>query len=234
MTGKTDRVRVLFTPSGKRGEFARGTNLLAAARELGVDLDSVCGARGICGRCKIRLHEGEAAAQGLVSAPDHLSPLSEPEQRYALRRPLAEDQRLSCHATLEGDCIVDVPPESQLHRQVVRKAFESHDLELDPVLRLHYVEVEPPSLAEPSGDQERLLAALESEWSLTGLSLDPLLLPALQSCLREEEFRVTAGVRDGREVVALWPGLHERVLGVAVDVGSTTIAAHLCDLASGE
>ena len=234
MTGKTDRVRVLFTPSGKRGEFARGTNLLAAARELGVDLDSVCGARGICGRCKIRLHEGEAAAQGLVSAPDHLSPLSEPEQRYARRRPLAGDQRLSCHATLEGDCIVDVPPESQLHRQVVRKAFESHDLELDPVLRLHYVEVEPPSLEKPSGDGERLLAALESEWSLMGLSMDPRLLPGLQSCLREEEFRVTAGVRDGREVVALWPGLHERVLGVAVDVGSTTIAAHLCDLASGE
>ena len=234
MAGEADRVRVLFTPSGKRGEFARGTNLLAAARELGVDLDSVCGARGICGRCKIRLHEGEAAAQGLFSSRDHLSPLSEPEQRYARRRVLAEDQRLSCHATLEGDCIIDVPPESQLHRQVVRKSFESHDLELDPVLRLHYVEVEPPTLEEPSGDRERLLAALENEWSLTGLSMDSRLLPDLQSCLREEEFRVTAGVRDGGEVVALWPGLHERVLGVAVDVGSTTIAAHLCDLASGE
>ncbi|MCS5638001.1 MAG: ASKHA domain-containing protein [Myxococcota bacterium] len=234
MSQEVDQVRVLFTPSGKRGEFARGTNLLAAARQLGVDLDSVCGARGICGRCKIRLHEGESAAQGLVSAPDHLSPLSEPEQRYAGRRPLGEDQRLACHARLEGDCIIDVPPESQLHRQVVRKDFESHDIELDPMVRLHYVEVQPPSLEAPSGDLERLLLALAREWNLAGLAADPEILPGLQACLREEEFWVTAAVRGGREVVALWPGLHERVLGVAVDVGSTTIAAHLCDLTSGE
>jgi len=234
MSRESGQVRVLFTPSGKRGEFARGTNLLAAARQLGVDLDSVCGARGICGRCKIRLHEGESAAQGLVSAPDHLSPLCEPEQRYARRRPLGEDQRLACHASLEGDCIIDVPPESQLHRQVVRKDFESHDLELDPIVRLHYVQVQPPRLEEPSGDLERLLGALAGEWNLVGLAADPGILPGLQACLREEEFRVTAAVRGGREVVALWPGLHERVLGVAVDVGSTTIAAHLCDLTSGE
>ena len=234
MSQDADQVRVLFTPSGKRGEFARGTNLLAAARQLGVDLDSVCGARGICGRCKVRLHEGESAAQGLVSAPDHLSPLSEPEQRYAGRRPLGDDERLACHATLEGDCIIDVPPESQLHRQVVRKDFESHDLELDPVVRLHYVEVEPPSLEAPSGDLERLLGALAREWNLPGLVADPRILPGLQDCLREEEFCVTAAVRGGREIVALWPGLHECVLGVAVDVGSTTVAAHLCDLGSGE
>ena len=234
MSQQADQVRVLFTPSGKRAEFARGTNLLAAARELGVDLDSVCGARGICGRCKIRVHEGESATQGLVSAAGHLSPLSEPEQRYAGRRPLGDDERLACHATLEGDCIIDVPPESQLHRQVVRKDFESHDLELDPVVRLHYVEVEPPSLEAPSGDLERLLGALDREWNLAGLVAAPGILPGLQDCLREEEFCVTAAVRGGREIVALWPGLHERVLGVAVDVGSTTVAAHLCDLGSGE
>jgi len=234
MNEKGHEVRVLFTPSGKRGAFARGTNLLAAARELGVDLDSVCGARGICGRCKIRLHEGESAAQGLVSKAGHLSPLSEPEQRYAERRTLGDDERLACHATLEGDCIIDVPPESQLHRQVVRKDFESHDLEIDPLVRLHYVEVEPPSLEAPSGDLERLVVALEREWPLTGLVAAPGLLPGLQPCLAEGEFRVTAAVRDGREIVALWPGLHERVLGVAVDVGSTTVAAHLCDLGSGE
>jgi uncharacterized 2Fe-2S/4Fe-4S cluster protein (DUF4445 family) len=234
MPSKTDPIRVLFTPSGKRGEFARGTNLLAAARQLGVDLDSVCGGRGICGRCKVRIHQGASATQGLESALDHLSPLSDPERRYAERRSLDEDQRLSCHAILEGDCIVDVPPESQLHRQVIRKAFESHTLELDPVLRLHYVEVQPPSLEEPSGDLERLLSALEEEWALSGMGVDPGVLSGLQACLREEEFRVTVAVRDGREVVGLWSGLREQVLGVAVDVGSTTIAAHLCDLTSGE
>ncbi len=223
-----------FSPSGKRGRFARGTNLLAAARELGVDLDSVCGARGICGRCRIRVHEGESAGRGIPSTTENLSPLSEPEQRYARRRPLGDGERLACHTTLEGDCIIDVPPESQLHRQLVRKDFESHEIELDSHLRLHYVEVEPPSLEDPRGDLQRLLAALEREWSLAGLEADSGLLPSLQACLREEKYSVTAAVRGECEVVGLWPGLRERTFGVAVDVGSTTIAAHLCDLASGE
>ncbi len=234
MPNQVGKVLVTFTPSGKRGHFARGTNLLAAARELGVDLDSVCGARGICGRCKILLHEGESAAQGIRSTKDHLSPISEPEERYARRKSLKGGERLSCHATLEGDCIIDVPPESQLHRQIVRKDFESHDIELDPTVRLHYVEVQPPSLEEPSGDLQRLLRALEEEWQLTHLTLAPVLLPVLQKCLRTDKFCVTAAVRDQREVVGLWPGLRERLLGVAVDVGSTTVAAHLCDLLSGE
>ncbi len=234
MPNQVGKVLVTFTPSGKRGHFSRGTNLLAAARELGVDLDSVCGARGICGRCKILLHEGESAAQGIRSTKDHLSPISEPEERYARRKSLKGGERLSCHATLEGDCIIDVPPESQLHRQIVRKDFESHDIELDPTVRLHYVEVQPPSLEEPSGDLQRLLRALEEEWQLTHLTLAPDLLPVLQTCLRTDKFCVTAAVRDQREVVGLWPGLRERLLGVAVDVGSTTVAAHLCDLLSGE
>ncbi len=234
MPNQVGKVLVTFTPSGKRGHFSRGTNLLAAARELGVDLDSVCGARGICGRCKILLHEGESAAQGIRSTKDHLSPISEPEERYARRKSLKGGERLSCHATLEGDCIIDVPPESQLHRQIVRKDFESHDIELDPTVRLHYVEVQLPSLEEPSGDLQRLLRALEEEWQLTHLTLAPDLLPVLQTCLRTDKFCVTAAVRDQREVVGLWPGLRERLLGVAVDVGSTTVAAHLCDLLSGE
>lgn len=225
---------VVFTPSGKRGQFPRGTNLLAAARKLGVDLDSVCGGRGICGRCKTLLHEGELAAEGIRSSADHLSPVSEPELRYAERRELGPNQRLSCHATIQGDCVVDVPPSSQLHRQIIRKEYEHQDMEVDPVIRLHYVEVQPPELEVPSGDAERLLAVLEQDWDLSGLALHPSLLAGLQSCLREGQWCVTAAVREEAEVVAVWPGLRETVLGVAVDVGSTTVAAHLCDLMSGE
>ena len=225
---------VTFSPSGKRGHFARGTNLLAAARELGVDLDSVCGARGICGRCRILVHEGDSPGQGIRSSMENLSPISEPEQRYAERRSLENAERLACHTRIEGDCIIDVPADSQLHRQVVRKAFESHSIELDSPIRLHYCQVEEPSLEDPSGDLERLLAALGREWSLVDLEVDPTLLPGLQATLREAKFAVTAAVRDGVEVVGLWPGFWERPLGVAVDVGSTTVAAHLCDLSSGE
>jgi len=225
---------IVFTPSGKRGRFPIGTPVLTAARELGVDLDSVCGGRGICGRCKVLLSEGEFAKLGIRSKTEHLSPLSEPERRFAAGNELSPGQRLSCHTRLLGDALIDVPATSQLHRQVVRKAHQSRDLDVNPVVHLHYVEVDEPRLDRPSGDLQRLLRALSEQWSLEDLVGAPHLLPQLQRCLRAGEWRVTAAVRERREVVAVWPGFRDRLLGIAVDVGSTTLAAHLCDLASGD
>jgi uncharacterized 2Fe-2S/4Fe-4S cluster protein (DUF4445 family) len=234
MTNKPSDVLVVFTPSGKRGRFPQGTPLLRAARQLGVDIDSVCGGRGICGRCKVLVSEGEFAKYGIRSYENHLAPLSEPEQRFAKSNELDKGCRLSCHTEVLGDVVIDVPAASQVHRQVVRKDFQSHDIDVDPVLRLYYVEVPKPKLEEPSGDLQRLLAELEREWQLPDLSYDPRILRGLQPALREGGWCVTVAVRDGREMVAVWPGFKGGVYGVAVDVGSTTVAAHLCDLASGE
>ena len=227
-------VLVVFTPSGKRGRFAPGTDLLAAARSLGVDLDSVCGGRGICGRCQVVVSEGEFAKHGIVSRADHLTAFSDPERTYRERSGLASDRRLGCHARIAGDLVVDVPPESQLHRQVVRKEADAHPIAVDPIVRLHYVEVREPDMRDPAGDLERLFEALERDWSLSGLSADAEVLGALQPVLREGGWTATVAVHDGREVMAVWPGLHDRMLGVAFDVGSTTVAGHLCDLASGD
>ena len=225
---------IVFTPSGKRGRFPIGTPLLQAARQLGVDVDSVCGGRGICGRCKVLLSEGEFAKLGIRSKAEHLSPLSEPEERFARRSGLSPGQRLSCHTRLLGDVLIDVPAASQLHRQVVRKAYQSRDLSVNPLVHLHYIDVNEPRLDRPSGDLQRLFRALAEQWRLADLSCAPHLLPQLQRCLREGEWRATVAVRERREVVGVWPGFRDRVLGVAVDVGSTTLAAHLCDLASGD
>ena len=224
---------VVFTPSGKRGRFAHGTNLLAAARSLGVDLDSVCGGRGICGRCQIVVSEGEFAKHGISSGAAHLTPFSVPEQTYRARSGLAPERRLGCHACVVGDLVVDVPPESQLHRQVVRKEADAHAIEVDPIVRLHYVEVREPDMADPSGDLERLLEALERDWSLTGLDCDDHVLAVLQRTLRAGNWTATVAVHDGATIVAVWPGFRDRALGVAFDVGSTTVAGQLCDLASG-
>ena len=227
-------VRVVFTPSGKRGTFPEGTSVLEAARALAVDLDSVCGGRGICGRCQIVVSEGEHAKLGLSSNAGHLTPFSAPEALYRSRRPLAADRRLGCHARVTGDLVIDVPPESQLHRQVVRKEAEARAIELDPVVRLHHVEVEAPSLASPSGDLRRLFDSLEREWRLRGLVADLHVIRELQTALRDGDRAVTVAVHDGRAVSAIWPGFRDVALGVAFDVGSTTVAGHLCDLATGD
>ena len=230
----SDDVLVVFTPSGKRGRVAQGTTVLQAARELGVDLDSVCGGRAICGRCQVTLSEGAFPKHGIESRADHLSDLGDNEIAYDEAEGLAEGRRLGCSARLLNDAVIDVPPESQVHRQVVRKRTEVHDLSVNPLVRLHVVEVSEPSMHEPVSDLRRVLEELEFEWGLTELECDPHVLMALQGALRDGHWQVTVAVFREREIVAIWPGYHETVLGMAFDIGSTTIAAHLVDLASGE
>ncbi len=225
---------VVFTPSGRRGRFTKGTTVLQAARALGVDLDSVCGGRAMCGRCQIELSTGSFAKHGVESRAAHLSEFSPLEINYSKAHDLIDGRRLGCSVKILGDVIIDVPPESQVHRQVVRKRAEVHDIALDPVIRMYYVEVQEPNMYDPSGDLQRLKDALEFEWRLEGLSCDLRQIQKLQTALRDGEWKVTVAVHDGSQIVAVWPGFKDQAYGLAIDVGSTTIAAHLCDLSSGE
>src|SRR6202167_804933 len=227
--------RVVFTPSGKRSEFAQGATLLEAARALGADLDSVCGGRGICGRCQVDIAEGDFAKHAIHSSADHVTPSGAVEARYASKRgPFAPSRRLGCQARICGDLVIDVPPESQVHRQVVRKRAETHPIEIDPVVRLYYVEVGEPDMHEPASDLRRLQQALIEQWGLAETNVDLATLATLQKTLRVGQWKVTAALRKGRDIVAIMPGFAERAYGVAIDVGSTTIAAPLPDLASAE
>jgi uncharacterized 2Fe-2S/4Fe-4S cluster protein (DUF4445 family) len=225
---------VVFMPSGKRGHFPEGTPLLQAARSLGVDIDSVCGGRALCGRCQVLVAEGEFAKLGVSSSAASLTELSESEKRFSKRAPLAAGRRLSCSTRVLADVVIDVPASSQVHRQVVRKEADTRAIELNPVVRLHYVQVKEPDMHDPSGDLRRLFEALEREWRLTGLACDLSVLQILQSALRAGSWGVTVAVHAEKQIIGVWPGLHEAVFGLAVDIGSTTIAAHLCDLTSGE
>ena len=227
--------RIVFTPSGKRDEFADGVSVLEAARKLGVDLDSVCGGRGICGRCQVDIAEGEFALHALVSAADHATPWNAVEQRYADKRgALPAGRRLGCQAKLCGDLVVDVPEVSQVHRQVVRKRAETHPIDIDPVIRLHYVEVAEPDMHDPSSDLRRLQMALTAQWGVEEARASLPILQTLQKTLRAGAWKVTVALRKGREIVAVMPGFTDRAFGVAFDIGSTTIAAHLCNLETGE
>jgi len=227
--------RIVFTPSGRRGAFPPGTRLLDAARSIGVDVDSVCGGRGLCGRCRIVCMNGDFAKHAIVSRPEHLSAINEIETRYSERRQeLAPNHRLSCQAMIQGDLVVDVPPESQMHRQVVRKDAGYRDIQLDPATRPCHVEVRRAGLLEAASDLQRLCDALSREWQLGELGCDPAILPGLQAALRDGEWRVTAAVHRQSTVVAVWPGFKPSVHGIALDIGSTTIAAHLVNLTTGD
>jgi uncharacterized 2Fe-2S/4Fe-4S cluster protein (DUF4445 family) len=235
----TDDALVIFTPSGKRGRFALGTPVLTAARQLGVDLDSVCGGRGICSKCQITPGYGEFPKHGLTVAADALSEWNAVEDRYKRIRGLIDGRRLGCQAKVMGDVVIDVPPESQVHKQVIRKSATERHIEMDPATRSYYVEVDEPDMHEPSGDFERLKKALREQWEITGVEADLSVLRRLQPVLRKGEWKVTVVLNKGNHdaahrVLDIFPGFHEGALyGLAVDLGSTTIAAHLCDLADG-
>lgn len=234
LAAKPAEALVVFTPSGRRGYFPVGSTVLQAARELGVDIDSICGGRALCCRCQVLPVEGSFSKEGMESCLDHLSKLSAPEKRGLAQQRIVPAHRLSCQSRVLGDIRIDVPASSQVHHPLVRKQFEVRDVDLDPVVRLYFVQVAEPVLAHPNGDLQQLLVALQRDWQLTGLDLDPLLLPTLQTTLRQGKWQITVAVRAGATIVALWPGLHEQIFGLAVDVGSTTIAVYLCDLLSGE
>ncbi|MDO5704980.1 MAG: ASKHA domain-containing protein, partial [Paracoccus sp. (in: a-proteobacteria)] len=234
----TDDPLVIFTPSGKRGRVPAGTPVLEAARRLGVDLDSVCGGRGICSKCQVSPGEGAFPKHGVTVSPDALSPVNAVEERYDQVRGLKPGRRLGCQARVMGDIVIDVPPESQLHRQVIRKSATERVMEMDPAVRPFFVEVVPPDLDDPTGDFQRLAEALEQQWQIRGLRADLPVLARIQQVLRKGDWQVTAVVRDdGRttpELVDLLPGLLDGPLyGLAIDLGSTTIAGHLVALDDG-
>jgi uncharacterized 2Fe-2S/4Fe-4S cluster protein (DUF4445 family) len=229
---------VLFMPSGKRGHFPVGTPVLEAARQLGVYVESVCGGRATCGRCQVSVQEGNFAKHKIVSANDHLSPIGPKEKRYAEVRDLPEGRRLSCSALIQGDLVIDVPQDTVINAQVVRKAADERVIARDPAVHMCYVEVEEPDMHKPLGDLDRLKAAIAADWKYDNLEVDFNLIPQVQSILRKGEWKVTAAIHrdlntERPRLIALYPGLKNEAYGIACDIGSTTIAMHLSSLLSG-
>jgi uncharacterized 2Fe-2S/4Fe-4S cluster protein (DUF4445 family) len=233
---------VLFMPSGKRGRFPKGTTVLDAARQLGVYVESVCGGRATCGRCQIEVQEGNFAKHKIVSSNDHISARGPKELRYIKVRGLADERRLSCSATIEGDLVIDVPQDAVVNAQLVRKKASDRIIERNPAVHLCYVEVDQPDMHKPLGDLDRLKAMLLRDWGdklgFDRLETDFALIPRVQKILRAENWTVTAAIHKDREedagrIVSLWPGLKNEAWGIACDIGSTTIAMHLVSLLSG-
>ncbi|TGP88907.1 MULTISPECIES: ASKHA domain-containing protein [unclassified Mesorhizobium] len=229
---------VLFMPSGKRGRFPVGTPVLDAARQLGVYVESVCGGRATCGRCQIEVQEGNFAKHKITSSNDHISPKGPKEERYERVRGLPERRRLSCSAQILGDLVIDVPQDTVINAQTIRKDADTRVIARDTAIRMCYVEIEEPDMHKPLGDLDRLKIALMKDWGFKNLEFDFYLLPQVQGILRKGNWTATAAIHkdadsDIARVIALWPGLKNEAYGLACDIGSTTIAMHLVSLLSG-
>ncbi len=225
--------QVIFMPSGRRGQIQHGKTLLVGAQKIGVALESICNGRQTCGKCKIRVESGYFDKHSIHSAVTHLSPLTEKEQQ-TLAKNGADGQRLACAACVHGDLLITVPEESRAQKQIIRKAATQRVITVNAAIRQVYIEVEQPELGDPAGDWGRVQTALSEQWQLDNLEIDLHALQNLQSVLRKENWGVTITLWNQHEVIDVQPGYLEGAYGLAVDVGSTTIASYLCDLRTGE
>ncbi len=249
----TKKHTIILQPSGRRGQVEEGTSVRTAARELGVEIESICAENATCGKCMVLIEEGRFEKYNIDSKRDHLSPVSTEEANYFKRRPkLLKDKgwevgqvRLSCQARIRGDVLINVPEESRGNKQIVRKTARERQIEIKPAIRKYLVSMSPPTLERPIADWERLAKGLETSMALVRgteeklprwyeLKIDYQCLRTLSQTLREAKWQVTVSVWNDREVIQVQPGYVEDSYGAAVDIGSTTVALYLCNLRTGE
>ncbi|PKN68229.1 MAG: ferredoxin [Deltaproteobacteria bacterium HGW-Deltaproteobacteria-15] len=225
-------VKIIFQPAGRRGEVETGISIIEASRRLGVDIESLCGEKRVCGKCRVRIEEGFFEKYGISSTGEHASPWQEEEGKFITPSERKEGFRLGCCARVEGEMLVFVPEESRAGKQVVSKAARDIPIEWNPAVKCFYVEAEKPTFQDPTGDLERVLKRLDSECGLRNLTIDCLALRRLPDCLRKGDWKVTVAVWMNKEIIRVMAGRVEDYYGIAIDVGTTTIAAYLCNLAT--
>jgi len=213
--------QVIFQPSGGRGNVLRGTTILEASRELGVEIESLCGGVKGCGKCKVQLVEGL------------LWPFTDEEAKFITEKERAEGYRLGCAARIEGDVLIFIPEESRAVKQVIRKGATERAIELNPAIHLYDVELSPPTLHDPAGDLDRLKEGLREKYYLSSLDIDYHALLKLPGVLRQANWKVTVAIWMEKEILDIKPGKVEDAYGLAIDIGTTTVAAYLCNLRSG-
>ena len=210
------KLEVTYQPFGKSTRVPPGTTLFSAAHWIGLPIDSTCGGRGTCGKCKVQIVEG----------PSTLTPADHKQLEV---RELEEGWRLSCQARVYEDTVVTVP---QLLRTPKAATMGVNRLViLDPNVRKVYVELAEPTLEDQRSDIERLRDAMTAEGH--DMKADLSALRSLPELLREAEFRITA-VLGGDQLIAIEPGdTRDESYGVAFDLGTTTVVGTLMNLRTG-
>ena len=215
---RTRQHRVVFLPSGRTETVGHGATLYEATLRAHEPIETLCGGKGTCGKCIVQLVEGDMPAE-----------ITPGMQRHSL-----SPEVLACRTHATGDRVVFVPEKSRRFRPVVLKEAPARPLALMPAVRKLYLELPVEVGAEPSLRWKRLLTELGERFHLHGLHADPSVTASLATALEAGEGRITVTLRDAREIIRVEHGRRERAFGVAVDIGTTTIATYLCDLSSGE
>ena len=226
MSAKT--CKIVFVPSGKRSTSPKGTTILKAAQQAGIDIRSICGGNGYCHKCKVTLVYGDYAKYGISFNQSHLSELTKVEQDVLIND---SQTRLSCQAKILDDLVVSIPEESLQHSSTIKKPSFTLNTKLNPLVKIYYCTLAEPDLANNQSDYQ----SLQSELAKQGISanLPSFMLPELQPLLKSCERKIALAIDDNGNILKLLNPEKVALYGVAIDIGSTTIAIYLYDLING-
>ncbi|MBM4308241.1 MAG: DUF4445 domain-containing protein [Deltaproteobacteria bacterium] len=216
------KFKVVFLPSHKEVEISEGETILDAARDSGVEIESICGGVKNCGKCKVKLLEGK------------LSPLIDEELESISDEEKTEGYRLACAAQVIGNAQIYVPEIGQIEKQGLKRTVAGKKIGLNPAILPYVVELPLPSLNDPTGDFDRLRNNLSERYALHSLNIDYPALLKLPCALREGSFKCTAAIWMEKEILDIKPGRSDHLYGLAIDIGTTSVAGYLCNLQNGE
>ena len=215
-----ERYKVLFAPSLKEITQEEGRTILEAAREAGVYIDSQCNGRGKCGKCRVRILEGKAG------------PFTREESEFISRPDRGLGYRLACMTRVTGDVTVLIAQENILSADSAQKLFSGRSPVLNPAIKSYVVDLPKEEGPQPAY-LERITGLLEACHGLADVGIDLAMLQGLGEVMKEARGTVTVFVWMDKEIIAVRPGKDETCLGLALDVGTTTVALYLCDLKNG-
>lgn len=223
---------LIFTPSGLKGRAETGESVYDAALRAGVDMQSICGGKGLCKRCQIEVETGSHAKFGITVTDESLARLSPTEKKAIHDGDMISGRRLACRAKVQGDLVIEVPSDSREVAMSIAKKATAVETELNPRTELHMVQLPVPTLEDNPADGD----ALCEELAKLGLSVRPNMrvLQKLQPLLKDYERTVIAVVRDAEIIIDVWPPSPFDLYGAAIDVGSTSVALYIYNLSTGE
>jgi len=216
---------IIFLPDGKHVKVNANLTILEAVRQTGVDLISICYGDGRCGKCKVKIDPATFSP-----------PLTENEEKYLTPEEITGGIRLACQIkAAENHLIVQIPEYSRTGKQRLQVEGIKTAIDLDLTVKKYFLQLPAPSLEDPQSDEDRIMSGLNKKYKITGVTIDFNLLKNVAPFLRQSNWRITVTVWNDTQIIAIEPGnTTKRIFGLALDIGSTKLAAYLLDMIKGE
>ena len=214
---------ITFQPDGKRVKINKNQSVLEVALINGIDLISICGGMGKCGKCKIIINDNVS-----------VNSITDEEKKLLTEKEIENGVRLACLVKVQGNITVKIPEYSRTGKQRLQVEGIKTTIELDPSVKKYYIEMEDPTLEDPRSDYDRIIEKLYEKFRLENLKISFSVIKNISKVVRESEWKITVVIWENEIISIESNNTSDRIFGYAVDIGTTKLAGYLIDLNNSE